>query len=172
MEQIFQGLIDRTRARLNVKKLKTIFGFKTRPYRNRKNKPRLEVVVETPNYSLTIFKLHRSVDSKSLHQRLTRTSVGRHCSQYQRTGLWPPPTPIPSDYRSASPDPRAVPRQSAVHGCFFHQRRNPRSTHHALACRQDPSRRYRSEQATDACRPECNSNPRLFSGRVHGWAVG
>jgi len=59
MEQIFQGLIDRTRARLNVKKLKTIFGFKTRPYRNRKNKsPRLEVVVETPNYSLTIFKLH------------------------------------------------------------------------------------------------------------------
>ena len=59
MEQLFQGLIDRTRARLNVKTLRTIFGFKTRPYRNRKNKsPRLEVVVETPNYSLTIFKLH------------------------------------------------------------------------------------------------------------------
>jgi hypothetical protein len=59
MEQIFQGLIDRTRARLNVKKLRTIFGFKTRPYRNRKHKSaRLEVVVETPNYSLTIFKLH------------------------------------------------------------------------------------------------------------------
>ena len=59
MEQIFQGLIDRTRARLNVKKLRTIFGFKTRPYRNRKNKsPRLQVVIETPHYSLTIFKLH------------------------------------------------------------------------------------------------------------------
>jgi len=28
MEQIFQGLIDRTRARLNVKRLKTIFGRK------------------------------------------------------------------------------------------------------------------------------------------------
>ena len=49
----------RNEFRLNVKKLRTIFGFKTRPYRNRKNKsPRLEVVVETPNYSLTIFKLH------------------------------------------------------------------------------------------------------------------
>jgi len=60
MEQIFQGLIDRTRARLKVKKVRTIFlNFKTRPYRNRKHKsPRLEVVVETPNYSLTIFKLH------------------------------------------------------------------------------------------------------------------
>jgi len=59
MEQIFQGLIDRTRARLDVKRLKTIFGRKGRPHRDRKGKaPRLEVVVETPAYDLTIFKLH------------------------------------------------------------------------------------------------------------------
>jgi len=59
MEQIFQGLIDRTRARLNIKNLKTIFGFKGRPHRDRKGKPpRLEAVVETPRYDLTIFKLH------------------------------------------------------------------------------------------------------------------
>lgn len=59
MEQIFQGLIDRTRARLNVQNLKTIFGFKGRPHRDRKGKPpRLEAVVETPSYDLTIFKLH------------------------------------------------------------------------------------------------------------------
>jgi hypothetical protein len=57
MEQVFQGLMDRTRARLDVKKLKTIFGFKGRPHRDRKGKPpRLEVVVETPSYDLTIFK--------------------------------------------------------------------------------------------------------------------
>ena len=58
MEEIFQGLIDRTRARLNVKRLKTIFGRKGRPHRDRKVKPRLEAVVETPAYDLTIFKLH------------------------------------------------------------------------------------------------------------------
>src|SRR6202521_4116706 len=59
MEQVFQGLIDRTRARLDVKKLKTIFGFKGRPHRDRKGKPpRLEVVVETPTYDLTVFKVH------------------------------------------------------------------------------------------------------------------
>ena len=58
MEEIFQGLIDRTRARLNVKRLKTIFGRKGRPHRDRKIKPRLEAVVETPAYDLTIFKLH------------------------------------------------------------------------------------------------------------------
>lgn len=59
MEQIFQGLIDRTRGRLGLQRLKTIFGRKARPHRDRKGKPpRLEVVIETPTYDLTIFKLH------------------------------------------------------------------------------------------------------------------
>ena len=58
MEQVFQGLIDRTRARLSVKRLKTIFGRKGRPHRDRKVTPRLEAVIETPAYDLTIFKLH------------------------------------------------------------------------------------------------------------------
>ena len=59
MEQVFQGLIDRTRARLHVERLKTIFGAKARPHRDRKGKgARLEVRVGTPAYDLTIFKLH------------------------------------------------------------------------------------------------------------------
>ncbi len=59
MEQVFQGLIDRTRARLDVKQLKTIFGMKKRPHWQRNGKaPRLEVVVERPEYDLTIFKIH------------------------------------------------------------------------------------------------------------------
>ena len=59
MEQVFQGLIDRTRVRLNVNHLKTIFGAKARPRRNRKGKrPHLGMAVETPTYDLTIFKLH------------------------------------------------------------------------------------------------------------------
>jgi hypothetical protein len=59
MEQVFQGLIDRTRVRLHVERLKTIFGAKARPHRDRKGKgARLEVRVETPVYDLTIFKLH------------------------------------------------------------------------------------------------------------------
>jgi len=58
-EEVFQGLIDRTRARLNVKHLKTIFGAKARPHRDRKGKtPQVGIAVETPTYDLTIFKLH------------------------------------------------------------------------------------------------------------------
>lgn len=59
MEQVFQGLIDRTRVRLNVKHLKTIFGAQARPHRDRKGKkPHLGMAIETPTYDLTIFKLH------------------------------------------------------------------------------------------------------------------
>ena len=59
MEQFFQSLIDRTRTRLDLKRLKTIFGTKRRPFRQPANKqPRLEVVTERPRYNLTIFKIH------------------------------------------------------------------------------------------------------------------
>jgi hypothetical protein len=60
MEQVFQALIDRSRAPLDIKTIKTIVGYKHRPkYRQRKNKPsRWEVAVERPVYDLTIFKLH------------------------------------------------------------------------------------------------------------------
>ena len=60
MEQIFNTLVDLTRSRLNVKRLKTIFGFKKRPSRkrNRARQPREEIVVERPAYDLTIFKIH------------------------------------------------------------------------------------------------------------------
>lgn len=59
MDQVFQGIVDRTRARLDVKTLKTIFGTQKRPSRRKgKKNPRLEVVVERPTYDLTVFKIH------------------------------------------------------------------------------------------------------------------
>ena len=59
LDQLFEGLIDRTRTRLDLKRLKTIFGAKRRPFRQQGNKsPRLEVVTERPQYDLTIFKIH------------------------------------------------------------------------------------------------------------------
>jgi hypothetical protein len=59
MEQLIEALIDRTRTRLDVKRLKTIFGAKRRPFRQQGNRPpRLEIVTEKPRYNLTIFKIH------------------------------------------------------------------------------------------------------------------
>jgi hypothetical protein len=59
MEQLVEALIDRTRTRLDVKRLKTIFGAKRRPFRQQgRPSPRLEVVTERPRYNLTVFKIH------------------------------------------------------------------------------------------------------------------
>lgn len=58
MDEIFNGVIDRTRVPLNIKSLKTIFGYKNRPFRHNGSAPRFEVAVERPEYDLTVFKVH------------------------------------------------------------------------------------------------------------------
>jgi len=58
MEQVFQRMVDRTRARLDVPQLRTLFGAKRRPRSRGKHRTRLAVVLETPTYDLTVFKLH------------------------------------------------------------------------------------------------------------------
>jgi len=58
MEQVFQGVIDRTRGLLDLRTVKTIFGFKQRRIKKRRSAPRCESVLEIPTYDLTIFKVH------------------------------------------------------------------------------------------------------------------
>jgi len=60
MEQVFQALIDRSRAPLDLKTIKTIVGHKHRPKIRRRTKrsAEWEVAVERPTDDLTIFKLH------------------------------------------------------------------------------------------------------------------
>ena len=60
MDQVFQALIDRSRSRLDLKKIKTILGYQRRPrYHKRKNwVAEWDVTLERPAYDLTIFKLH------------------------------------------------------------------------------------------------------------------
>ena len=60
LDQVFNGLIDRTRALLNMRTLKTIFGRKHRPFRKDAHgkPPRFEVDIERPTYDLTVFKIH------------------------------------------------------------------------------------------------------------------
>jgi hypothetical protein len=83
MDQVFQSVIDRTRAPLDIKAIKTIFGRKHRPFkRNRNGKgPRFEVVVERPVYDLTVFKVHfgkMTVKIYSKGERVLRIEVIVH----------------------------------------------------------------------------------------------
>ena len=58
LDAVYQGLIDRTRALLGIEQLKTILGWKHRPHRDARYSPRLERIVNTGDYDLTVFKVH------------------------------------------------------------------------------------------------------------------
>jgi len=61
LDEVYQGLIDRTRRTLDVDTLKTIFGRKHRPHwfrTARRGAPRVERVLDASTHDLTVFKLH------------------------------------------------------------------------------------------------------------------
>jgi hypothetical protein len=60
MDRVFNTVVDRTRARLDVPTLRTLFGARRRPGLGgtRDLSPRLAVVIETPRWDLTLFKVH------------------------------------------------------------------------------------------------------------------
>jgi hypothetical protein len=60
MDRVFNTVADRTRSRLDVPMLRTLFGAKKRPGLGgtRDLSPRLAVVIETPRWDLTLFKVH------------------------------------------------------------------------------------------------------------------
>jgi len=58
MEDLFERVCDRTRSRLDIPAVRTLFGLYSRPHRNRKaGPPAQEIVIETPRYGLTWFKV-------------------------------------------------------------------------------------------------------------------
>jgi hypothetical protein len=60
MNEVYQKLIDRTRAPLDLKQVKTIFGFSHRPHKiAKRGRQSIQVVkaVEAPSYDLTVFKV-------------------------------------------------------------------------------------------------------------------
>jgi len=84
LDQVFHSVIDRTRAPLNLKMVKTIFGSKHRPlfqWKKKRTSPRCEAVVERPVYDLTIFKVHfgkLTVKMYSKGERVLRIEVIVH----------------------------------------------------------------------------------------------
>jgi len=84
LDQVFHSVIDRTRAPLNLKIVKTIFGSKHRPlfsWKKRRPLLRSEAVVERPVYDLTIFKIHfgkLTIKMYSKGERVLRIEVVVH----------------------------------------------------------------------------------------------
>lgn len=87
MEEVFDGVIDRTRAPLDIPTVKTMFGFKSRP--RRRSQSRCEVVVERPVYDLTVFKVHfgrLTLKSYTKGERVLRIEAIAHNTADLRCG--------------------------------------------------------------------------------------
>jgi DNA-binding transcriptional ArsR family regulator len=91
LDEVFHSVIDRTRAPLNIKIVKTIFGYRLRPFSHhgKKNPPRFEVVVERPVYDLTVFKVHfgkLTLKMYSKGERVLRIEAIAHNTKQLRCG--------------------------------------------------------------------------------------
>jgi hypothetical protein len=59
LDRVFTTMVERTRSRLDVPAVRTLFGARCRPRRTRTHpSPRLATAIETPTYDLTTFKVH------------------------------------------------------------------------------------------------------------------
>jgi hypothetical protein len=90
LDQVFQSLIDRSRAPLDLKTIKTILGYRRRPrYRRTKRSAEWEVSVERPAYDLRIFKLHcgeLTLKIYSKGERVLRIEAVAHNTQELNCG--------------------------------------------------------------------------------------
>lgn len=58
LDDVYQHIINLTRERIDIDYLKTLLGRKTRPYITKHHSSVPEVHVQTPDYNLTVFKIH------------------------------------------------------------------------------------------------------------------
>ena len=77
MDRVFNAMLDRTRSRLDIPALRTLFGARRRPGKyGTAPSPRVGVALETPAWDLTVFKAPlRAADTQGLHQRRARPAV-------------------------------------------------------------------------------------------------
>ena len=80
MEKLFDRILDRTRSRLDIPALRTLFGLKDRPHRNRKHgPPAQDIVIERPQYGLSWFQIRFG------RLQLKACTKGEHVLRFEAT---------------------------------------------------------------------------------------
>ena len=80
MQRLFDAVVDRTRSRLDVPTIRTIFGTAQRPRRTRKRSSTIEAAIETPTYDLMGTDQRAFDRYQSDRGRLiTEPLAGEHC---------------------------------------------------------------------------------------------
>ena len=80
MEDLFDRILDRTRSRLDIPTLRTLFGLKNRPHHNRAaGPPAQEAVIEKSQYGLTWFRVRFGL------LQLKAYTKGEHVLRFEAT---------------------------------------------------------------------------------------
>jgi len=80
MEDLFDRILDRTRSRLDIPTLRTLFGLKARPHRNRvAGPPAQEAVIENSQYGLIWFRVRFGL------LQLKAYTKGEHVLRFEAT---------------------------------------------------------------------------------------
>ena len=80
MEDLFGRILDRTRSRLDIPTLRTLFGLKNRPHSNRASgPPAQEAVIEKSQYGLTWFRVRFGL------LQLKAYTKGEHVLRFEAT---------------------------------------------------------------------------------------
>jgi hypothetical protein len=127
MEDLSGRILDRTRSRLDIPTLRTLFGLKNRPHRNRASgPPAQEAVTGKSQYGLTWFRVRFG-----LLQLKARTK-GEHVLRFEATvhntrkALPPQPGALPRDHHPPGRHGRAVRHHPGLRRHQLHRRRHPR----------------------------------------------
>jgi hypothetical protein len=80
MEDLFDRVLDRSRSRLDIPALRTLFGLKARPHWNRAaGPPAQDIVIEKPQYGLTWFRVRFGL------LQLKAYTKGEHVLRFEAT---------------------------------------------------------------------------------------
>jgi hypothetical protein len=90
LDQVFNRLVERTRTRLDVPTIRTVFGARRRPkVRDRRRPPRLQTTIETPSYDVTTFKVDfgaLTLKAYTKGERVLRFEAITHNTRQLRVG--------------------------------------------------------------------------------------
>ena len=175
MEQVFQALIDRSRAPLDLKTIRTILGYRRRPRYSKRKKwsADWEVAVERPTYDLTIFKLHCGKLTLKIYtkgERVLRIEAMAHNTQelHCKRSLESFPEIVS---RLKSILERFMNALSCIDPCFI-ARGNSGTTSGSGAGGQDQGGWDRFQQAAHALGCPSGAGPLPLTRRLHRSPVG
>src|SRR5450755_1394585 len=169
MDRLFNTMVDRTRSRLDIPMVRTLFGSKGRPHRPGNDlSPRQAVVIKKPRWNLTIFKVHfghLTLKAYTKGERVLRfEAIAHHTKQL---GCGRRLDKFPQITARLNRHGRPLHQHARLRRARLPARRNPRRASRPLHARRNPGRRDRPQHGPSPGRARRNARPRARSGRLH-----